>query len=584
MQRKLCSRVATAGLLGLLALGAAEPPAPVMPLSEVEPGLAARGWSVFAGGEPAPFDVEVLGVWRNVAPDTSYIVARLSGQRLEETGVVAGMSGSPVYVGDRLLGAVAFGWPFATEAIAGVTPIEQMRRMATEAAVPARRASAAPATFGDLLDPPEPHQRLKRELAALRREAEVSSGELLWTSVGLGPRTRDLLGDAVGSVVAAGRSGELPDDLRPGDAVAAVLIDGDLRLAATGTVTDRLGDAVLAFGHPFLALGDVAIPMAAAEILAVVPSLATSFKIGGIGQVVGSFDRDRRAGIRGTLGAVAPTLPLAIAVEGAERREFDVRLARVPPIAGALVAMSLLGAVDVAAGAGGEQSLDLEARVDLGERPPLTLRQSFDGPSASVEAAVHLLSVVGFLMNNAFAELDVRGIELDLVRSPRPRLTRIVAAHPERRIVAPGARVGLAVELEPYRGSASRHLVTVELPADLAPGRYVILVGDGVSIDGARLGLEKVRPSRIEAALKLLDGLHSRSELVVLGVVAARGLVVDGEPLPRLPGSIRSLWSGGGSRVTPLAAAVREELVEDLGVPLAGLVRVDLEVKAETRR
>ncbi len=457
MQRELCNRVTMLCLCALLALSAGEPPGPIMPLAEVEPGLEAQGWSVFAGGEPEPFDVEVLGVWSNVGPDTSYILARLSGRQLEETGVIAGMSGSPVYVGDRLLGAVAFSWPFATDAIAGITPIEQMRRMAGEPAVPAQPADAAAAPFEALLDPPEARAYLRSELAALHPSAETSSS-LLWTSVGLGAGTRALLGEAFASTVAAGGSGVLESDLQPGDAVAAVLIDGDLRLAATGTVTDRLGDSVLAFGHPFLSMGDILVPMAATEILAVVPSLANSFKIGNVGQTLGSFDRDRPSGIRGTMGLEAPTLPMTVRIQSATRREFTMQVARIPPVAGSLVATALLGSIDAAAGMGGQQSLEMKARIGLAGRSPLVLRQAFDGSSASLDAAVYMLTIVGFLVNNSFAELDVTGLEIDLSRGPGPRVTRVVAAHPDRRIVGPGERLQLSVELEPYRGPrASPH-------------------------------------------------------------------------------------------------------------------------------
>jgi hypothetical protein len=583
MQRELCKRAALLSLLGLFAIAAGESPGPVMPLVEVERGLEGRGWSVFAGGEPEPFDVEVLGVWRNVSPDTSYILARLSGQRLEETGVIAGMSGSPVYVGERLLGAVAFSWAFATDAIAGITPIEQMRRMAGEPRLPAQPADPMATPLQDLLDPPDARERLRTELSALHPATETSSG-LLWTSVGLGPDTRALLGEAVGSVVGAGGTGELQSDLRPGDAVAAVLIDGDLRLAATGTVTDRLGDSVLAFGHPFLSMGDVLVPMAAAEILAVVPSLANSFKIGNVGQTLGSFDRDRPSGIRGTMGLEAPTLPMTVRIEASTRRAFEIRVARIPAVAGSLVATALLGSIDAAVGMGGQQSLEMSARIGIADRPPLVIRQTFDGASASLDAAVHMLNIVGFLVNNSFAELDVTDIDVDLVKVAGPRVTRVVSAYPDRRIVSPGETLRLTVDLEPYRGDARRHSLDLDLPADLDPGRYMILVGDGTSIDGVKLELEKTAPTRIDQALELLDGLHSRSELAVLGVVAAPGLVVDGEPLPRLPGSIQALWSGVGGRATRLATAIRQEQVEDLGVPLSGLVRVDLEVKAEGSR
>lgn len=583
MQPKLCRRIL--GLVCLLSMASGataaveDPGAPILPLAEVEPGLIGEGWSVFSGREPERFEVEVLGVWQMVAPDSSYILTRLKGQGLEESGVIAGMSGSPVYVGDRLLGAVAFSWAFASDAIAGVTPIESMRRMhSARAAAPTSPLTAPAPRLRDLVEPAQPRQRLLDALAPLGGEAAARSS-LLWSSTGFRPGTQELLRQAVGPMVAAGAAEDLSADLRPGDAVAAVLIDGDLRLAATGTVTDRLGSTVLAFGHPFLSLGDVVVPMAPAEILTVVPSLANSFKIGNIGPTIGSFDRDRPAGVRGTLGAIPPMLPLSIRVEGESERRFEMRLARVGPITGALVATAVLGAVDAANGAGGYQDLELLATFDLAGRPPLTVRQRFHGISAGVGAALHLLNVAGFLSNNALAEVEVAAIDVVITQRRERRETRVVAAHPDRRIVTPGASLSVTVELDPFQGDRLRHRLELELPRDLDAGPYILLVGDGTSLDAARLELEKFQPARIEQALDFIDGLHSRDQLGVLGIVPAAGLAVGGEVLPRLPGSIRQIWQAGpATDATQLRTSVRQEVMDGLDRPLTGLVRIDLEV------
>jgi hypothetical protein len=580
MQQELCKRVTVAIVLGLLACGAAPTTVGVVPLGEVAPGLRGRGWSVFSGSEPESFDVEVLGVWANVTPETSYILTRLSGHGLEDTGVVAGMSGSPVYVEDRLLGAVAFSWNFASDAIAGVTPIESMRRLTDEPRSPVR-AAGPPPEVTELLDGGTPRARLAAGLAVLRGGGPAGAGGLLWSAAGLGASARELLAEAVGPVHAGGSIDEPPRDLQPGDAVAAVLIDGDMRLAATGTVTDRVGDAVLAFGHPFLSMGDVVVPMAAAEIVTVVPSLAGSFKIGNVGPVVGQFDRDRPAGIRGTLGVTAPVLPLHIGVHGAVSRAYDLRLARVAPIAGPLVATSLLSALDAANGAGGLQELEMRARLDLVGRPPLEVRQVFDGPQASLGAAVHLLSLVGFLANNALADVDIATIDVEVERTTERRATRILRAHPTRRVVSPGEAIDLLVDLAPYSGDPMRHRMTLTVPRDAGEGPYILLVGDGTSLDAVRLQLEKFAPTRMSQALEFLNGLHSRSELGVLGVSGEVGMAASGTALPRLPGSIRRIWTAGdASGTSTLTTSIRQEQTEDLGVPLSGLVRVDLQVRA----
>jgi len=271
--------------------------ASIISLDEISRGQRGYGLSVFAGHETERFEVEVLGVLRDFSPQSSAIIARLTGQGLEQSGVIAGMSGSPVYIDGRLAGAVAFGWNYSKEAIAGITPIEAMRQLATEKALPGSAGTAAWAsstmTYRDLLQAELPQDLLARELSRLRpKTVDHGTAGVVWSVGGFGPTSRQLLEGALGAVASAGSmrpidatlhgSGgatSLDLSLPPGSPVAAALIRGDLQLAATGTVTDRFGDKVLAFGHPFLGFGPVSLPMAVAEVITVISSTANSFKL-----------------------------------------------------------------------------------------------------------------------------------------------------------------------------------------------------------------------------------------------------------------------------------------------------------------
>ncbi|MEZ5331614.1 MAG: hypothetical protein R2991_06085 [Thermoanaerobaculia bacterium] len=324
MTRFLCNVV-----VGLLVAGAAAAEPEIFPLDEVEPGLQGTGLSVFRGDTPEPFGVEVLGVWRDVSPGSSYILARLTGQGLDTSGVIAGMSGSPVYVGDRLLGAVAFSWPYAQEPIAGITPIETMRQLDSAEPLAPVAAPVPPPAIGLLTGDRLPESLLLDALGGLTaRPLQGGSSGLLWSLSGFGEWSRDLLARGLqGGVAAAGRADDSgAGDLEAGDAVAAVLVDGDLRLAATGTVTERSADRILAFGHPFLGLGDLRVPMARAEVVTVVPSRAVSFKLANTGDVVGAFDLDRSPGIRGRIGLTAPTIPVTVSIRGSRQRDFSLRV------------------------------------------------------------------------------------------------------------------------------------------------------------------------------------------------------------------------------------------------------------------
>lgn len=587
MHRSLCTPLL---LLVVASAASAAPRSPEetprpLPLTEVRTGQTGYGLSVFAGDSPERFEVEVLGVWRDVEPDTSYILARLSGMDLEESGVVAGMSGSPVYLEGRLAGAVAFAWPFAIHPIAGITPIESMRRLSeAPSGVVAMAARPKPTTLSQLAAADLPSDLLERHLALLSPSplAGAASG-VGWSASGFGPDTRDLLTRGLGAVSPAGRSSPgKPEDLAAGESVAAVLVSGDMQLAATGTVTERRGDQILAFGHPFLSAGPIEVPMATAQVITVLANQANSFKITNLGEIVGTFDLDRKTGIRGQLGRRAALTPLTIDIVGDRSRAFDLQLARIPMMTPTLVAISLLGALDAVTQAGGDQGLDLHARFDLGIWGELEIRQSFDGASAPLDAALYVLAFADYLVNNHLERIEISRIGIELTQHPQPRLATLVEAHASSTRVRPGDTVSLNLDLAEYRGRRRRASMDVGIPTSIPEGRYSLLVGDGVNIDVARLSIEQTVPVNFGQALALLESLHSRRQLVVLGVYGGQGLAIAGEVLPRLPASIRSLWgAASSSSAIPLNLAIASQQEMSLDIPVLGAARIDLEVRRE---
>lgn len=581
---------------------AADATAPTIGLDELTPGQRGYGLTVFAGNRPERFEAEVVGVMRNVSPEVSYILARLSGHGLEQSGVAGGMSGSPVYFDGRLAGAVAFSWAFSNEAIAGITPIAAMRRIPADLpppAPPGTRPEPIPVAAGpgwsDSASPPPspvsaldlatrrlPEDLLERELARLVPPlAGGAASGLQWSAAGFGAGTEGLLRRSLGTVAPVGQAPpEAVGALVPGGTLSAVLIDGDLKLAATGTVTDVTGDGVLGFGHSFLGLGPLTVPMAGAEVVTLLSSRQSSFKIANVGPVVGAIEQDRQSGVRGRLGAVAPTVPLTLTVDGPERRRFEMRLASVPQLTPTLIAVATLGGLEAASYASGVQGLDLEARFRLDGGEELSLAQSLDGDGAGGRAAVLLLAYSAFLLQNEMAEVGLDGVEIEIQQSRTPRTANLVGAHAERAVVRPGEPLTLHLDFTAYRGEPFRRALELTIPPSLPEGRYHLLVGDGVSVDAARLAVERAEPVTLRQALALLRSMHSNRELVVLGVRRAPGLSVAGEVMPQLPGTVRSIWSAadpGGAVPLRLAVAQTESL--SMPVPVAGILRVDLTVE-----
>ena len=558
---------------------------PTIGIDELQAGQKGYGLSVFSGTRPERFEVEVIGVMRNITPDTSYILARLTGHGLEKSGVANGMSGSPVFLDGRLAGAVAFSWPFSHEAIAGITPIELMRKLSTFQGPPSAMP-LPPVNLADLQAGRIPKDLLERELARLQPKVALGAqASAQWTTVGFGDRSQALLQRALGSVSSSGKAAPSGDkDLPLGGAVAAVLVDGDFTMAISGTVTDRYGDHVLAFGHPFLGgLGPMRIPMAKAETVMLLSNQYASFKISNVGEVIGAFEQDRQTGIHGRIGAQAAMTPMVVRIAsgaGEKPHEYHVRVADLPLFTPMLIGSSVLAGLESAAYTGGQQAIDLTARFRLARYGDLEIRQSFDGDSAATDAAAFTLAFAAYLVQNPLERVQLDRVEVDVRQSTEPRSATLVGANAGRTVVRPGESVDLNLDLVAWRGERFRRSISVDLPEDLPAGRYSLIVGDGSSVDAARLALEPADPVSFPQALELMRSLHSRRDLLVLGVYGGPGLSVAGEVMPRLPASIRSLWSAAASgSATALRSTIAQQVRKEMDMPVDGAVRVDLEVR-----
>lgn len=583
--------------LGFWVLGAASQVETVTP-QELAPGARGYGLSVFVGTEPERFEVEVLGLMRNLDPGTDFILARLTGHGLEKSGVVAGMSGSPVFIDGRLAGAVSFGWSFSNEAIAGITPITEMRAtLDLPGGIASAPGSGEPLGSGEpqgsgepigsrvplarIIDRDLPIDLLDRGLRGFLQDLPEGASPLSWSTVGFGESTRRTLSTSLGNVTPAGSDDTISTELEAGSAVAGVLLDGDLRMAFTGTVTERIDDGVIAFGHSFQGFGPVRMPMATAEIVTIISSQTNSFKIANIGPVVGAFDQDRSVGMAGRIGAVAPTIPLRIRIPGDPQRDYSMRMADLPQLVPTLLATTVIQALDTGRHNQGNQGLTLRASIDIENHQTLKVDQVFDGNNASFGSAIYLLSLLSFLTQDTGERVTINAIDIEIDHTSQPLTGTLVGAHAGTRRVFPGDRIELFFDVRAYRGDVVRSVVEVEIPDDARPGPYYLFVGDGTSVDALRFQIAPQEPRDLAGGIALLNSLHSPSDLVILGATPAQGLVVEGRTLPDLPSSMRSVWNAAG----PLAArgvnlAIQSTQTERLAEPMTGATRIDLRVEA----
>ncbi|MEO1087832.1 MAG: hypothetical protein AAFY88_26660, partial [Acidobacteriota bacterium] len=338
-----------------------------------------------------------------------------------------------------------------------------------------------------------------------------------------------------------------------------------------------VGDSIVAFGHPVYSLGPVRLPMARSDVITTIPSRSSSFKLSNAGELIGVFDQDREPGAHGVLGAAPDLVPVEVQLSGLAERTYQLELADSAMFKPTMVAVSMLGALSSGSYATGFLGLDLEARLEIEGHDDLLLAQSFDGSQASMNAVVYLLTVAAFLELNEERPTAITGMDLKLHQAAEPRLTTILGTRAPKKRVVPGEKIPLWIDLQPQRGERTRVEVEIEIPHDAPEGRYWAMVGDGTSMDAARLLIEKSTPANFEQQLAAMRNFHSRKQLHVVGLTAASGRSHAGDVLPDLPPSMRAIYAAEGER---LQLRIVDEQITPWERPLNGIFRVDFEVEA----
>lgn len=620
------------GGFALLALAAASLVAPaaasaqaILPLDEVRAGMTGEGRTVFAGDRIETFGVEILGVLRNPFPGRSIVLARLSGGPLEHTGVMQGMSGSPVYVDGRLVGAVAYAFPFSRDPICGITPFEEMLRF-TEAPVGNSASGAGDAAAGrgglapvlrfspegaPSLDPPLSGGNAAPALAGAGAPAPILSP----VSVsGLDPAVAGVIapvfrqlgmeiapgGVSVGGSATTGGgpqrgepagepAGEPPAPV-PGSPIGATLIGGDLVMMASGTVThvDEATGEVFAFGHPFTGLGTLAVPMQEARVEAAVASLANSFKLTSAGRPLGVWRQDRATGVRGELGARAPLVPLELTVGGSRgaRRTYRLELVDHDLLTPLLAFSGLMSALAQEERLSGPQTMRLEARLGVAGGRTLALEDVFaSGASGSLQQAAALVAApIALLLGNPLERIPVRRVEVEVSATETARTAALTRAWIESARVRPGETVTLQVATRDYRGEERVKELSVPIPASAAGQRLELLVGDSRAAAAAdRAEGAGSAPRRVEQIFRVISRHRRQSRLYVrLAGTGRTAAVVGGEYLPSLPPSVRSVLSrdSSGGFTRSLSSSVLWEGHLDFDAAVSGTRRLEIEVEA----
>jgi hypothetical protein len=582
----------TSQLLGTLPLPATPPESnEILPVDQVHGGMQGYAYTIFTGDQVEKFDLEVLGVLPNfLGPKQSIILVQLKGPKVEHTGVVAGMSGSPVYLEGKLAGALSLKLGiFTKEAIAGVTPIEDM----LHPPVPNAVAHGSPQQF-EL-----PNDALAQNTLPGGLALEPIETPLIFS--GFQPAALQQFAGQLhsyGLVAAQGGTTEArPDDgeLTAGEMAGMVLVRGDASINAACTVTAVQGDKVFLCGHPFMNLGDIAMPMARSRVVTTLSSSLASTKIVNMGGTIGTITSDHLTAVTGKLGTSPAMIPIDLSfATGTEEKKLHFEMVNHPKLTPLLMGLATFNGVTQNALYGEGTTLHLTGEIQLKGHVPVKLENTF-APTDSMapdgmSVAIVVQSVFARLFTNNFEVPSVDHVSLRVETVPGRKSYTIESAWLEKGEASPGENLKVRVLLRPYRGAAHIEETTVHVPDQITRGSSVrVLVSDadwinrasrgfnfGVMMPGAAGG-----PEGLDQLIALINRERHNDRLYVGVFLPAPTMVWDDKELPNVPLSQISIIDG---RPTPGSVQVlRESLANEssivLGGPVSGLVSLNLQIR-----
>jgi hypothetical protein len=521
--------------------------------AQLRAGMTGTGRTVFQGVTPEEFQVEILGVLKNaIGPQQDMIVARLHGANVERTGVIAGMSGSPVILDGKVLGAVSYRLgTFEKEAIAGITPIRDMLRAAD---MPSRGARTTAATI--LEEWAAPAKRTAEGSGGIPMPGEASRLVPIATPLVFAGYPEELIRQVTPlfaarglEPLAGGGGGAAGQEysIEPGTAISVPLVRGDLSIAATGTLTHVEGNKVWAFGHPFLGLGAVRYPMARAEIVITYPSLLGSFKIANSTSLIGTLQQDRLTCIEGSLGPAPEMLPVQIEVDfptGPRKLSFEVVQDDVltPLLVGLSTQASLQRVLEYSA------KTTLLARLEVTSDGHPTLKHDMvesdlGGPQASASASIarEIATLFNLVYGNRFEDVRVKLARLSVTALPEARLAKIGELSVTPSQVRPGEEISVRATIEPFRGAAILREFKVKVPPETPRGPLSVVVSSARNLNGMEGAVLQQRftgTPGVDEMIQFFNSLRRDDGLYLQVTRRGTGAVVEGETMPALPLSV----------------------------------------------
>lgn len=537
-----------------------------LPLSAVKEGMQGTAMTVFRGTEPEEFKVEILGVLPGgVGPKQDLIIGRISGGNADRTAVFAGMSGSPVYINGKLVGAISYSFPFSKEAICGITPIEQMISIFEQRQLEGKRAEEPRAvSFSELSasatvplpgvnNPASGLVTVTNSNSAMMAVAGQSFQRIAtpMSFSGFSQETLNVFGPQLiqaGLLPVAAAGGSAPitpmkkaseKTLLGGTSVSMQLTRGDYSLAAAGTVTFRDGNKIYAFGHPFLSLGSSDLPMSESHVITVVPNMNNSFKLAVPDAMVGSMTQDRATGVYGSLGRAPKMIPVKINVRTSrgQTETLNFEVVKDDFLTPLLLNITVFNTIVAQERGLGDTMIELSGQVKLNGREPLRIDRRFAGSNATQLAAASVASPVMVLLRSRFEDLDISGIELDLASVDGSKTGVLERVSVDRTRAAAGETVEVQAFARTEAGRIFVQRIPVTIPAGTPAGPLSLIVGDGFVLQQASASRQFV-PRDLSDLIRTINQIKKPDRLYVQTGRTTQGAIIGSNEMPNLPPSV----------------------------------------------
>jgi len=554
-------------------------------VSEIRAGMKGYGRTVFQGGKIERFEFEVLGIQKNAAPGRSRILVRASGGPLAETGILAGMSGSPCYIDGKLIGALSSGFAFEKDPIGGITPIAEMLDQLRD--IPELAPSRTPLILPKL----EPPKVLKAALLGQMLDYRTVMGDadplaLPMALVGtpLGAEAQRLWAGwpvtfTAGPALSGGQEDASP--LEPGGMAAIMLMQGDLDLAATGTITYISGKRVLMFGHQLFNLGPVDLPLWSATVSTTVASYQSSFKLSLPVAPIGALRLDRSSGVAGILGAEAHMVPMRIGLNLGGKRTLNFRFEIMdhPVATAALAATAVAQTLDAHTRGLGFQSLSMQGNIKLVGHPVIQIENVIAdlNPGRMAQYVGGMLQAISL---NPFEKPVFEGISLTIKAEERLDLTAIAGVRLLKARAKRGEVLPVLVTLQNIQGVRETATFNIQVPSSAAKGKAILMVGDGFSLTAADPDERVIEVATLGDVVRILNGALRNNHAYALLVQLQPGAGLRGSRIEGIPPSVSSLVSGdGASSDNKLQRRIVGRAVLPLEREVRGISQLEVEIE-----